>query len=250
MQPRVASLSSRRSSWIRALCALAASGLFFLLGAWLAVRLAVGGDTLVVPDVTGRPVAEAERVLAEAGMSAEIDEERVANEQLPADAVARQDPAAGTPVKRVRIVRLMLASGPRERRLPSVVGDSRARAVIALGQEGYEVEFIAVVPSREAPRDTILAQEPEPAELPPGTTAPLRLLTSAGPPAVYYVTPNLIGRPVDLVRPRLEAHGFRVSEGPNRRVVPNVAPGTIVAQQPQPGFKLLAGGEIILQVSR
>ncbi len=226
------------------------SGVLFLVGGWLAVRASVRGSTDPVPEVRGLSVSEARDRLEALGMIAEIDDDVLPVETMPANHVARQDPGPGTPVKRMRVVRLLLASGPRVLRLPTVVGDSRSRAVIALQQENFVIDYVAVAPSWEVERDRIIAQEPDPAELAPGATAPLRLLTSLGPPPVAYVMVNLVGRSVADVRPYLESLGFRVSEGPNRRVMQNVAPGTVVDQSPQPGFRISAGQEIILQVSR
>ena len=106
-------------------------------------------------------------------------------------------------------------------------------------------------PSFEVGRDTIMAQSPEPGALADGQgVRPLRLLVSLGAPKTYYVMPNLVTRSVADVRTRIETFGFRVTEGSNRRVHANVPPGTIVAQSPQPGFRIAAGGEIVLQVSR
>lgn len=229
---------------------IAVSALCFLIGAVLAVRWAVSGPTDRVPDVTGMALEQARAVLQEQGMQIEVDDERLPVESIPADHVARQMPGPGTPLKRMRTVRLLLASGPRELSLPTMVGDSRSRAIIALEQQGFEVDYVAVAPSTEVPRDTIIAQEPDPAELLPGQTAPLRLLTSLGPPVREYVMIDVIGRSSASIRPYLESLGFRVTEGPNRRVIANVAPGTIVGQSPNPGFKIAQGGQIVLQVSR
>lgn len=229
---------------------LVASGILFAFGGWLAVELAVSGPEARVPDVRGLPAEAARAQLEAAGMTADVDPERLLDESLPANHVVRQVPSPGTPLKRIRTVTLMLSSGPRERSLPTMVGDSRSRALIALEQQGFEVDYVAVAPSTEVPRDTIIAQEPDPAELPVGQTAPLRLLASLGPPTRYYVMVDLIGREVAAVRPYLEGLGFRVTEGPNRRVIANVPPGTIVMQSPSAGFRIAEGAEIVLQVSR
>jgi serine/threonine-protein kinase len=229
---------------------LAVSGLLFAFGGWLAVRLAVSGPETRVPDVRGLSAEAARQQLEAAGMSPVVEPERLVDETLPANHVVRQVPSPGTPLKRIRTVTLMLSTGPRERTLPTMVGDSRSRALIALEQQGFEVDYVAVAPSTEVARDTIIAQEPDPAELPPGVTAPLRLLASLGPPVRYYVMVDLIGREAAAVRPYLEGLGFRVAEGPNRRVIANVPPGTIVMQTPSAGFRVAEGGEIVLQVSR
>ena len=209
----------------------------FVFFGWLAVRVAVSGSADPAPDLIGMSGRDALERLHELDMEAEIDPIRLPVESLEAGAVARQDPGPGTPLKRMRTVRLM-------------VGDSRNLALIALQQQNFEVDYVAGVHSSEVPRDTIIAQEPTPAELPPGATAPLRLLTSLGSPPRTYVMVDLIGRQVDAVRPYLEARGFRVTEGPNRRAIANVPPGVIVGQRPDAGFRVMHGAEITLQVSR
>lgn len=230
--------------------ALGVAGLLFLFAGWLAVRIAVGGPRDEVPDLAGLPVEEARARLQEHGMEAEIDPIRLPREDLAADTVARQIPGAGTPVKRMRVVQLMLAAGPRQRATPTMVGESRQRALIALQQQEFQVDFVAVAPSWGIERDRIIAQEPNPAELAPGESAPLRLLTSLGPPTRHFVMVDLVGRSVRDIRPWLERIGFRVAEGVNRRVVANVPPGTIIGQSPPAGSKIAQGGQIDLQVSR
>jgi len=246
----VAGTDSRLTSLLQIALVAVVSGVLFILGGWLAVRIAVTGPADRVPDLRGLSVQDAEAALAAAGMQAHVEDQRLPDEVMPADHVARQIPGPGTPLKRMRIVTLLLSAGPRDRSLPTMVGDSRSRALIALEQQGFEVDYVAVAPSTEVPRDTIIAQEPEPAELAPGTTAPLRLLTSLGPPVRTYVMVDVVGREAAVIRPYLESLGFRVSEGPNRRVIANVPPGTIVGQSPNPGFKIAEGGQIVLQVSR
>jgi len=222
-----------------------------VLGGWLVTRMAVGGAETRVPDLTGLTAEEAAERLAVAEMELEVDESRLQRDEVPADAVARQDPAAGTPVKRMRTVRVMLSTGPLAATVPDLVGDSRQRALIALEQQAIPVEYVAAAPSNEVPRDVIIAQSP-PAD-PSGAVPrdrPLRLLASLGPPQTFYVMPDVVSLAVREVRGQLERRGFRVSEGPNRRVYANVPPGTIVSQRPLPGFRIAAGGQIVLQVSR
>lgn len=214
-------------------------------------RFAVSGPADRVPDIVGIERDAALELLARAGMTLEVDENRLQFDGVPADHVARQDPAPGTHVKRMRTVHVMLSTGPLARSVPDHVGDSRQRALIALEQQGVTVDYVASAPSFDVPRDTIIAQSPEPVAMTAEQDArPLRLLTSLGAPARYYVMPNLVTLSVSQVRGRIENLGFRVSEGSNRRVHASVPPGTIVAQSPQPGFRIAAGGEIVLQVSR
>ncbi len=241
----LSSASSYAAALARLTVIIGISVLAFVVGGWLVTRIAVSGPADRVPDIVGMDAQAAEAALAEAGMTLETQEDRLQVDTIPADHVARQTPAAGTPVKRVRGVRVMLSTGPLERSLPDLVNDSRQRA---REQEGIAVDYVASAPSYDVARDTIIAQSPEPGA---GDEArPLRLLASLGPPPTYYVMPNLVSLPVTRVRGGLESLGFRVSEGPNRRVYANVPPGTIVSQRPQPGFRIADGGQIVLQVSR
>ncbi|NKB90154.1 MAG: PASTA domain-containing protein [Acidobacteria bacterium] len=244
------SLSSYLASFGRVIFVLGVSTVTFVAGGWVVTRLAVSGPADRVPDLRGLADTAALAELEAAGMVLEIDEDRLQANAVPADHVVRQDPAPGTQVKRMRTVRVMLSTGPLELVVPNHVGDARQRALIRLEQQGVQVDYVASAPSYDVPRDTIIAQSP-PADAPPTEAQrPLRLLSSLGPPIVYYVMPNLVTHAVGDVRSDIEARGFRVSEGSNRRVHANVPPGTIVAQSPQPGFRIAAGGEIVLEVSR
>ena len=246
----MASLTSPFACVLRLALLLPVCGFLFVLSGWFATRIAVGGPADRIPDVVGLSAEDASARLAAVGMHADWDDDLMEAADIPANHVARQDPGPGTPVKRVRNVRLMLSTGPRALTLQSMVGENRSRAEIALQQQGFDVDYVALAPSLNVPRGTVIGQEPDPAELLPGEVVPLRMLASLGAPPRYYVMANLVSLPVREVRPYLEVRGFRVSEEPNRREVANVAPGTIVSQLPFPGFKIAAGGQITLRVSR
>ena len=230
-------------------CVVAAMASVFGLGAWLALGLAVRGPEVRVPDVVGWALNEATAELEELGIAVEVDDIRLAHQELPANTVLKQDPGAGTPLKRMRTIRLMLASGPVQQTLPTMVGDYATRARIALEQQGMSVDYVAIVHSYEMESDRVIAQEPNPAELAPGTTVPLRLLKSLGAPPAIYVMVDLIGRPLMEVQSFLEARGFEVGSVRSRRL-PTLNPGTVVGQSPAAGYQVAAGAEIDLQVSR
>lgn len=246
----MAAVGSRLRSLLQVVGVVGLSSLLFLFAGWLAVRVAVSGPADEVPDLTGLSVQEARSRLAELGMEVEVDEDRLQVPDLPSDHVARQIPGPGTPVKRMRVIRLMLSAGPRHQDTPTMVGDSRARALIALQQQDFDVDFEAYAPSADVAEDRIIAQETVPTVLSPGEPGALRLLVSLGPPTRYYVMPDLVSKPMSEIRPWLESMGFRVTEGANRRVVGSVPPGTIVDQSPAAGFRVAHGGQINLRVSR
>ena len=219
------------------------------LGGWLSVWLAVDGGEVRVPDLRGVPGEEAERLLGQLGIRAIISGDRIPGPNLEPDTVAKQDPGPGTPLKRMRAVRLMLAEGSVSRQFEAMTGDYATRARIALEQRGIEVEYEASVHSDEMERELIIAQEPSRLELAPGQTAPVRLLRSLGPRAEAYVMVDLFGRSESEVLGFIERHGFRIGRVRQRRY-PTVPSGTVVNHSPAPGFRVLAGAEIDLEVSR
>ena len=233
----------------KAAAALTVCAVLFATGGWLALEFSVRGSEVRVPEVVGLPIDEARAALEELGIEVEIDSSRLPAPEFPADAVAQQDPGPGTPLKRMRRVHLLLASGPVEVELPTMIGDFAPRARIALEQQDISVEYEAVVHSSEVDRDRIIAQEPHPAELPAGAPQSIRLLRSLGSAVPVYVMVDLIGRSQTDVEGWLAGVGLRLGQVRTRRF-PSVPPGTVVWQSPAPGFQVTAGAEIDLEVSR
>ena len=139
----LASVASYLASLGRLAFILAVSVLTFAAGGLLATRLAVSGPEDRVPDISGMDSGQAITVLEAAGMTLEVEVDRLQLDSVPADHVARQDPAAGTHVKRMRSVRVMMSTGPLAQGALNLVGDSRQRALIALEQQGIAVDYFS-----------------------------------------------------------------------------------------------------------
>lgn len=224
-------------------------GVLFGIGGYVAVLMALSGEEMQVPDVVGMPMAEARDLLADSGLVVELDDTEFADQEIPRGHVLRQNPPAGTSIKRQRGITLTLSSGLPHVYVPDTAGDIFTRAQIALQQQDVEIDYIARVHSREFAEDRVISQQPDISEVEPGNTIPARLLVSLGPPPSTYVMPELIGRRVDQVQPFLESHGFRLAPI-RQRTDPGVPPGTVINQQPSPGFRVSAGDVITLVVSQ
>ncbi len=244
---------SRSISAILALVKIAAvialAGVLFGIGGYVAVLTALSGEEIRVPDVVGMPSEDARSLLTVSGLVVELDDFEFSDEDIPRGHVLRQNPPAGTSIKRQRGITLTLSSGLAHVYVPDTAGDIFTRAQIALQQQDVEIDYIARVNSREYAEDRVIAQQPDISEVEPGSTIPARLLVSLGPPPTVYVMPELIGHPVDQVRTFLESHGFRLAPV-RERSDPGVPPGTVINQQPSPGFQVAAGDVITLVVSQ
>jgi beta-lactam-binding protein with PASTA domain len=244
---------SRSLSAIFALVKIAAvlglAGVLFGVGGYVAVLMALSGEEIQVPDVVGMPSEDAESLLVASGLVVELDDIEFSDEDIPRGHVLRQNPPSGTSIKRQRGITLTLSSGLAHVYVPDTAGDIFTRAQIALQQQDVEIDYIARVNSREYAEDRVIAQQPDISEVEPGSTISARLLVSLGPPPTVYVMPELIGHPVDQVRPFLESHGFRLAPV-RERSDQGVPPGTVINQQPSPGFQVTVGDVITLVVSQ
>ncbi len=229
---------------------LAVFGLVFVVSGYLGVQWALSAEEFKVPDVKGLELVQAQDLLAVQGLIVEVDSVQLTDREVPAGHVLRQNPLAGTAIKRQRGIRLTLSLGMPRRVLPMIVGDALRRAQIALEQQKVDVEYVARVYSNEFGKDQVIGQQPNSTDLPEGTVVPARLLVSLGPEPRTYVMPDLVYRNVDGLREQLERLGFRVQVREVQRPLPGQPPGTIITHRPPLGFAVREGDTIVLQVNR
>ncbi len=228
----------------------AVCGVLFIVGGYLGVQWSLSAEEFEVPDVKGMALDDATELLAAQGLIVDLDTESLTDNIIPEGAVLRQNPLAGTAIKRQRGIRLTLSSGPPRRDLPMVVGNALQRAQIALQQESLDVDYVARVYSTEFARDRVIGQQPSNTELPEGDSVPVRLLVSNGPPPRKYVMPDLAYRDADRIAPRLERLGFNVQLLPSASRAPGRPASTIISTDPSQGFPVEAGNVIRLYLNR
>jgi len=138
------------------LAIVAVSLLALLIGTVLA--LGRGPLPVTVPDVQGRTLEEAKRVLESAGLQTMVVAE-VFDEKATPGSVVRQRPYAGKYVKQGRMVELVLSKGPKSVKVPALVGKTLEEAQTLLSQAYLQVGNIRREPSAK-PADTVLEQRP------------------------------------------------------------------------------------------
>jgi serine/threonine-protein kinase len=77
------------------------------------VQASASGGDLLVPDLSGKTMAEARALAQQAGLNAEV--RRRSNATVPVNIVIETNPPANAPVKRDSTVLLVVSSGPRPR---------------------------------------------------------------------------------------------------------------------------------------
>ncbi len=214
------------------------------ISAVTAIRVAIRGRIVVMPNLVGQPVTDAQRVLAAKGLQLRVADRVFSS--LPANAVARQTPPPGEQVKVSQDAHVVLSLGPQTVKVPPLEGFSMRAGRIALLQSGLQLGEVSTVYLPGAAPDTVLKQNP-----PPGSSAArpaIDVLVSEGDRPVYYVMPSLVGLDQADAERILAAAGFKV--GTVTHIAQAGAPkGTVIGQTPPRGARVAPDTAIDLGIA-
>src|SRR5579863_7181100 len=132
-----------------------------LLSALTAMRLAIHGREVTVPDFQGKTPIEARRIADDTGLAAQIEREYY-SPTVQRGRVLSQMPAAGAVVRRGWELRLALSLGPQRVAIPQVIGESERAAAISIDERGLDLRSAAVLQISGIPAGQVLAQDPPP----------------------------------------------------------------------------------------
>lgn len=218
-----------------------------VLSALTAMRFAIRGREVEVPALSGKTKDEAEQILKTQGLRL-----KVSSSQFSADVsegkVLAQDPTSGTRIKTDRTVKVLLSLGQRRFAVPNLIGTSLRAAQLTLSQRRLSLGNTLYTHTLEGDASTVVYQSPQPGTQ-EGTDPSVNILISLGPPAQYFVMPDLIGRPAELAASRARNEGFRIGKM-NFRNYPGVESGVVIQQKPQAGYRLTKSDVISLDVSQ
>src|SRR3972149_1525726 len=212
-----------------------------VMSSLVVMNLVMRGEEVTVPDLVGKDVISALDMLSKRRLNLKIVG-REYTDQFPKDVISSQEPEAQRAVRKGRDVRIMISLGSRQITVPNLIGESYRRGEIVLRQNSLALGRISRVYDRQIEKDLVVAQSPAPRRVSSGGTS-VDVLVSLGTPPARYLTPDLIGIPVERVQAALSQYGIRV-EVAGSEAYAGVAPGSIIRQQPPFGH-LLSNGEMI-----
>lgn len=233
-----------------------------LLSAITTMHFAIHGAEVQVPSLKGMTVAEARSQAAGLGLNLNVDN-RYYSADVAAGHILSQSPAAGTVVRREWRVRVAESLGPQKVDVPDTVGTDQRLAALELRRAGLDVGTIAHLPDPDASQDSVIAQDP-PAHAQGIERPSVNLLLAAPADATPdgYVMPDFTGVPVVAAQAQLASVGIKTAT-PNFIDVPiapvsagvappapPVAPGSVVAQQPEAGARVDQATEVKLTVAK
>jgi beta-lactam-binding protein with PASTA domain len=212
------------------------------LSAITAMRIAIHGREVNMPNLVGKNVAEANGLLRSRGLVLRVAD-RIYSE-LPINAVVRQSPPPGMLMKVSQQAHVVLSLGQRQLQIPLLEGNSLRASRIELLRGGLQVGEVSGITTPEEPADTVLLQTPRPGG---GSATPrVDVLVSAGPRESAYVMPHLVGLNEVDAQHRLDVAGLRRKV--NYVSAPQWPHGAVIDQAPLAGQRIPAATTIELTV--
>jgi len=243
-----------------------------LVSALTAMRFAIHGREVAVPNLVNKTPAEARRIADAAGLQMDV-ERQYYSATVVEGRILSQVPTPGTQVRRGWQIRVAQSLGPQRVQIPNVLGESQRAAEINILRRGLDVGAVAQIGMRGATADQVLGQSPPPNAS--GIAAPkISLLTTESAAPQAFLMPNFTGQALGGVTLVLQDAGFRlgnVSIAPSvpsavsppappadsSVATPPILPATppeptpgsvIVSQNPAPGAKIAAGSAVNFEV--
>jgi eukaryotic-like serine/threonine-protein kinase len=202
------------------------------LSAITAMRIAIHGREVSMPNLVGKGVSDASSDLRSRGLILRVAD-RVYSEQ-PINTVVRQTPSPGMLMKVSQQAHVVLSLGQRALQIPPLEGDSLRVSRIELLRGGLQVGEVSALSLPDVPADTVVLQSPKPGAS--AATPRVDVLVSQGPREDSYVMPHLIGMNVaDAVR-RLES--VNIKRKLNALSAPQWPHGAVVDQAPTAGTRI------------
>jgi eukaryotic-like serine/threonine-protein kinase len=213
------------------------------LSAITAMRIAVHGREVTMPNLVGKDVGEASKTLRSKGLLLRVAD-RVYSD-VPINQVVRQTPSTGMLMKVSQQAHVVLSLGQRELQIPPLEGNTLRASRIELLRGGLQVGEVSTVSVPDRPVDTVILQNPKPGR---GAATPrVDVLVSAGSKEQAYVMPYFLGLNEIEVQHRLDLANLHRKI--NYVSAPQWPHGSVIDQSPLGGTRIAATTEVQLTVA-
>ena len=209
-------------------------------------RIVHRNTVIVTPDLQGLYLAEAAEAVQTQQLTVAEDRQR-AHPTLPRGVILEQTPAAGSPIRSGRLIRVITSSGPPTGGAPDLTGLNFRQAEITLQRENYRLGRVSRLAAENVSTPTVLFQQP-----PAGRTLrkglAVDLIVGEPAPPRLLCMPDLRGVPLYLARQRVAEAGCVLAPVTYERTSERAA-NLVLRQQPAPGLRIRKGERIELVAS-
>jgi eukaryotic-like serine/threonine-protein kinase len=213
------------------------------LSAITAMRIAIHGREVNMPNLVGKNVSEANGLLHSRGLVLRVAD-RIYSE-LPINVVVRQSPPPGMLMKVSQQAHVVLSLGQRQLQIPLLEGNSLRASRIELLRAGLQVGEVSGITTPDEPADTVMIQTPRPGG---GAATPrVDVLVSEGQRESAYVMPHLVGLSEIDAQHRMDVAGLRRKV--NYVSAPQWPHGAVIDQTPLSGQRIPGSITIELTVA-
>ena len=197
-------------------------------------------DTTVVPNLSGKTVAEANAIIEKQNLELGKEQEEY-SDSIAEGYIIKTNPVTGSKIKRGNKINLIVSKGPNSFEMPNYVGETRAAAEEDL-KNTYKVssKMITVeeVETFDYPAGTVLEQTPAPGKQ-YSLSSKTKIVLKVAKETTSIEMPNYVGSTYDFARSNLiEIYGIKESNIKIRKTnhLPDgvsVSAGQIVSQTPE-----------------
>jgi beta-lactam-binding protein with PASTA domain len=213
------------------------------LSAITAMRIAIHGREVNMPNLVGKNVAEANGLLRSRGLVLRVADHIYS--ELPINVVVRQSPPPGMLMKVSQQGHVVLSLGQRQLQIPLLEGNSLRASRIELLRAGLQVGEVSGISTPDEPADTVILQTPRPGG---GAATPrVDVLVSQGQRDSAYVMPHLVGLNEIEAQHRMDIAGLRRKV--NYVTAPQWPHGAVIDQTPLAGQRIPASITIDITVA-
>jgi beta-lactam-binding protein with PASTA domain len=209
----------------------------FFLSAIVFSQVILRGETVTVPDLTGKTVSQARTELAKKDLAVAQHGSEF-NDRWDRGLIIRQDPAPDSRIHVTKVVQVVTSAGSQNVRVPDLENKSLDAVLTILQSSGLSKGKMTQIHTRRFPAGRIIER-----------SAQVGLLLSQGAREEQYVMPDLIGRRADAVIARLKDLDFKVADI-HYVYYPGLMSGIVIKQSPLNGYRIQKRNLITLEVSR
>jgi serine/threonine-protein kinase len=203
-------------------------------------------EEIVLPDVTGKNIAEALDELSLMGLNIRKEGEEFSQTLAPG-IVLRQSPPAGMNVRKGKTIKITISQGGEMIYVPNLVGQTVRAADIMLKSSSLMIGEISRKYSVIAEKGVVLSQDPASSSS-VEKDAVINLVISDGvPPEGIILMPDWTNKPAALAKEWAQPHSLEIDIKTEQ--TSSVLPDTVLRQTPAPDADLSGINKIVLYVS-